>query len=48
MGTDKRYAAAVDRAGVHELLLVVTDDGDRWTGLRVDKTVALRRRTQHG
>lgn len=30
-------------AGVHELPLVVTDDGDCWTGLRLDKTVELRR-----
>jgi len=30
-------------AGVRELPLVVTDDGGRWTGLRVDKIVELRR-----
>jgi glutaredoxin-like protein NrdH len=30
-------------AGVRELPLVVTDNGDRWTGLRVDKIVELRR-----
>lgn len=32
-------------AGVRELPLVVTDDGGRWTGLRVDKIVELRRGT---
>ncbi|MEH3089185.1 MAG: hypothetical protein PGN24_06105 [Microbacterium arborescens] len=30
-------------AGVRELPLVVTDDGDCWTGLRLDKIIELRR-----
>lgn len=34
---------ALRAAGVRELPLVVADDGDRWTGLRVDKIVELRR-----
>ncbi|MDD7963575.1 glutaredoxin domain-containing protein [Microbacterium thalli] len=43
---DVHAAGLVDElriAGVQELPLVVTDDGDRWTGLRLDKTVELRR-----
>lgn len=48
---DVNAAGLVDElraAGVRELPLVVTDDGDRWTGLRVDKIVELRRRQERG
>ncbi|WP_114587675.1 glutaredoxin domain-containing protein [Microbacterium arborescens] len=48
---DADAAGLVDElraAGVRELPLVVTDDGDKWTGLRVDKIVELRRgRMEH-
>ncbi|MGU3358663.1 glutaredoxin family protein [Microbacterium sp. M4A5_1d] len=43
---DVNAAGLVDElraAGICELPLVVTDNGDRWTGLRIDKIVELRR-----